>query len=177
MQNIMKEIWKEITGYPNYMVSNKGNVKSLNYNHTGREKIMKQYYQQTGYLLIGLSNNGKKWYLVHRLVAQAFIPNPNNLPQVNHKDENKQNNCVQNLEWCNQKYNMNYGTRNKIVAEKLSKPVLQMDKTNKIIAEFPSIMEVKRQLGISQSSISMCCKGKRKTCGGYKWKFKEESVA
>lgn len=194
----MKEIWKEIKGYPNYMVSNMGRVKSLNYNHTGREKIMKPSVSKRGYLLICLHKNRKvKYFKVHRLVAQAFISNPNNYPQVNHKDENKQNNCAQNLEWCDAKYNSNYGTRNKRVAEAkkgiklseetknkiseaISKSVLQIDKnTSEVIAEFPSIKEVERQLGFSNTNISNCCNNKphHNTAYGYKWKYKEESVA
>ena len=91
----MEEIWKIIEGYPNYMVSNKGRVKSLNYHRERKEKIMENKKTKTGYLRITLNKNGKyKTFAVHRLVAEAFIPNPNNLPEVNHKDENKQNNFV-----------------------------------------------------------------------------------
>ena len=109
----MKEIWKDIEGYEGrYQVSNFGNVKSLNYKHTGEEKIMQSCKDKIGYLHIKLFMNGKpKMYKVHRLVAQAFIPNSNNYPQVNHKDENKINNNVNNLEWCTAKYNSNFGTR------------------------------------------------------------------
>ena len=127
---------------------------------------------------------GKKIYSLHRLVAMAFLPNYYNYPQVNHKDENKQNNCIENLEWCDAKYNLHYGTARErtikglINNSKISKPVLQINKdTNKIITEFPSINEVERQLGFSKSSISKCCLGKQNTCGGFIWKFKEESVA
>lgn len=200
----MKEIWKDVVGYEGlYQVSNLGRVKSLeridNLNHFRKGKILIQHIYN-GYLYVSLCKNGKiKMYRVHRLVAQAFIPNPNNLPQVNHKDENKTNNCVLNLEYCDARYNMNYGTaierrsnsnkgkkrseetRRKIgdvergvYNTKKSKPVLQIDKdTNEIIAEFPSIREVERQLGIRNQHISHCCKGKRKTCGEYKWQYKK----
>lgn len=187
----MEEIWKNIEGYPNYMVSNLGKVKSLGNNKTRKEKIMKLCNTGNGYLAVNLCKNGKeKTYLVHRLVAEAFIPNPNNYSQINHKDENKQNNFVyinedgtvdlekSNIEWCTAKYNMNYGTRSKRQGEEMinhpsnSKPVLQIDKnTNEVIAEFPSTMEVKRQLGFAFTNISECCLGKRKTCGGFKWKY------
>lgn len=108
-----KQIWKDIKGYKGkYQVSNTGKVRSMNYRNTGKGKLMKLGIRNAGYLQLGLYKDGKyKYYLVHRLVAEAFIPNPNNLPQVNHIDENKTNNCVWNLEWCNAKYNSNYGTR------------------------------------------------------------------
>ena len=110
----MEEIWKEIDGYPNYMVSSKGRVKSLErYDKLGRlvkEKILKQGADGGGYKILMLYNDGKhKNFHSHRLVAQAFLDNPYNLPEVNHKDENKQNNCVENLEYCDKKYNNNYG--------------------------------------------------------------------
>ena len=118
----MKEEWKEIDGFPKYMVSNLGRIKSLNYNRTGKEQILmqKKAGRNKNYFNIILFQNGKsKTLKVHRLVAQAFIPNPNNYPCVNHKDENPSNNCVSNLEWCTYEYNNNYGTRNKKVSETL----------------------------------------------------------
>ena len=181
----MEEIWKEIKGYEGlYKVSNIGRVKSLGrwvyYKNKGKrwqeEKIMKLSLNKRAYQIVGLSKNGVKLYQVHRLVAEAFIPNPNNLPQVNHKDENKENNVVKNLEYCDAKYNNNYGTRlerifKKTTNGKCSKVVLQIDTaTENVIAEFPSINEVKRQLGLTH--ISECCKGKRNTAGGYKWQYK-----
>ena len=178
----MMEIWKDIKDYPNYMVSNLGRVKNLNYNKTGREQLMTPQESAFGYMRIKLCKNGKiKTIGIHRLVSEAFIPNPNNYPQVNHKNEDKTNNCVWNLEWCDANYNDNYGTRNKRSAEartngKCSKPVLQIDKdTLEVIKEWPSAHEVERQLGYSNASISQCCNGKRNTASGYKWKYKEVS--
>ena len=109
-----KRIWKDIPGYEGlYQVSNTGKVRSLNYRGTGQTKILKQNITRYGYKTLALCKNGKdKRYFVHRLVAEAFIPNPNNLPYVNHKDEDKTNNAVWNLEWCTHEYNMNYGTIN-----------------------------------------------------------------
>lgn len=185
-----EEIWKNIRDYEGlYQISNNGNVKSLgrwvNTKCKGKRwqegKILKPSVDKKGYLYVCLCKNGyMKNYYVHRLVAEAFISNPNNYPCVNHKDENKQNNCVENLEFCTVKYNVNYGTRNKRVAEKqtngkLSKQVLQIDKTtNEVIAEFPSVSEVQRQLRIRISNISECCNGKLNTAGGFKWQYKKE---
>ena len=169
----MQEEWKDIRDYEGlYQISNKGNVKSLGNNKTKKEKILKSSVNKRGYLDVKLCKNGKhKNFRINRLVAEAFISNPNNLPQVNHKNEIKDDNRVENLEWCDAKYNNNFGTRKERVAEKLSKPVLQINKTtNEIISEFPSTIEVKRQLGISH--ISECCLGKRNTAGGYKWQYK-----
>ena len=203
--NNMEEIWKDIKGYEGlYQISNWGRVKSLGNNKTRKEKILKPCILKKGnYLRIGLRKNGKrKMYLVHRLVAEAFIQNPNNLPFINHKDENPSNNCVSNLEYCDVLYNNNYGTRNKRISENhkgvlfseehknnlskaltnrsdKSKPVFQIDKnTNEVIAEFPSAAEAIRQLGFQRNShISECCRGKYKTAYGYIWRYKEESAA
>ena len=109
-----EEIWKDIDGYEGlYKVSNLGRVKSLNYLRKGIEKERIPNKNNSGYLIVGLHKDGKiKNFLIHRLVAEAFIENVNDLPQVNHKDENKLNNCVENLEWCSAKYNSNYGEHN-----------------------------------------------------------------
>lgn len=174
----MMEEWRNIEGYENYQVSNLGRVKSLNYNHTGKEQILKPRKDHNGYLQVSLSKNRKqKWYLVHRLVAKAFIPNPLNLPDCNHRSEMKTENFVENLEWCDRKYNINYGSRNKIVAEKCingkcSKTVLQYDKEGNFIREWPSGWEVQRQTGYLRGNISLCCSGKYKQAYGYVWKYK-----
>lgn len=112
----MKEIWKDIKEYEGlYQISNLGNVKSLPKMvgfRKRKEKILKTYYDKNGYVKVILCKENKTRFLsVHRLMAEAFIPNPNNFPQINHKDENKQNNNLENLEWCTCKYNINYGTR------------------------------------------------------------------
>ncbi len=114
-----KQIWKDIPGYEGkYQVSNTGRVRSLNYNGTGKTKVMKPSTNKLGYKRINLCKDGKKKkYSVHRLVALTFIPNPNNYPIINHKDENPSNNYYKNLEWCTYEYNNNYGTKR----EKLSK--------------------------------------------------------
>lgn len=168
-----KEIWKDILGYEGkYQVSNRGNVKSLNYRRTGKEKILKGSDDGTGYLRVGLWKDGNaKECTIHRLVAQAFLPNPDNLPQINHKDEDKYNNCVENLEWCSSQYNMTYNDRAKKVGNKLSRPVIGINKVSGLIVEFASAHEASRQLGISQSNITQCCQGKYKSAGGYVWYY------
>ena len=166
-----EEIWCPINGYEGlYEVSNKGRVKSVGY---GKERILKQLRTPKGYLQVGLrKNRERKMCYVHRIVAQTFTPNPDNMPEVNHIDENKENNSVQNLEWCDRKYNINYGTRNQRHSEKLSKPVLQYEKSGAFVKEWKSTRDVERNLGYFNSYISYCCTGKRKSAYGYIWKFK-----
>ena len=166
----MQETWKDIKGYEEkYQISNLGNVKSLNYNQTHIEKLLKPFENTNGYYQIDLWKNNKgKTFLVHRLVAEAFIPNSKRLPLINHKDENPKNDTVTNLEWCDAKYNCNYGNRNK----KLYHSVMCIE-LNKI---FKSINEASKELKIQQAHISGCCQ-KRKhynTAGGYHWKYAEE---
>ena len=167
----MIEIFKDIEGYENlYQISNLGSVKALGNggSNASKDKILKSAKNNKGYLIVNLCKEGKrKNNQIHRLVAQAFIPNPNNLLQVNHKDENKQNNNISNLEWCTPKYNSNYGTRNQRVAEKTSKQVLCVE-TGVV---YPSASEVQRQLGFYQQNISNACTGKYKQAYGYTWRY------
>ena len=174
------EEWRDIKGFEGkYMVSNLGRVKSLNYRRTGKEKILKAYPNKDdyGYLKVSLYKDGKVRYpLVHVLVATAFLENPDNLPEVNHKDENSKNNCVENLEYCSRLYNVNYGTRNKKVAEKISKPVFSVDKESGLIMWWQSIIEASRQLGISNCNICACLKGRLKSCGGHYWFYADDDT-
>lgn len=164
----MEEIWKNVVGYPNYQISNMGNVKSLNYNNTGKEKILKPFKNYKGYLQVALhQQNKRKFYYVHRLVAMAFIDNPNNLKQINHRDECKTNNNVTNLEWCTPKQNINYGTRNQRVRESNSKQVLCVE-TGVV---YPSVHQIQRQLGFSRGNISSACNGRLKQAYGHTWKY------
>ena len=169
----MEEIWKDKKDYEgHYQVSNFGRVKSIKF---GKEIILKQHINiKGGYYYVCLLKNGKhKNYYVHRLVAQAFIDNPNNLPEVNHKDECKTNNVVSNLEWCDRKYNHNYGTINERISQSQSKPVLQYDLNGNLIKEWKSINECGRN-GFNQGDICKCCNGKRKTAKGFIWVYKNE---
>ena len=188
------EIWKSIEGYKDkYLISNYGNIKSLiDNNKKTREKILKQRIGNTGYMYINLWKNSKvKSKKIHRLVAEAFIPNPHNLPCVNHIDGNKLNNNIENLEWCTQSYNIKHAIENNLTNKELlfksgkknimygkhganninSKKVLQYDLKNNFIKEWENIKEAQKTLNISH--ISDVCLGKRKTAGGYIWKHKE----
>lgn len=162
------EIWKDVEGYEGlYQVSNEGNVRSLK-----KGIILKAANVNNGYLAVQLWDNGiPKMKLIHRLVAEAFIPNPDNLPQVNHKNEDKALNIVENLEWCSAKYNMNYGTAISRRVDKQSRQVEQLDSvTGELIRRWESTNECGRN-GYTQSSVSQCCNGKRKQHKGYTWRF------
>ena len=164
------EDWRDIRGYEGlYQVSNLGRVKSLGNNKSKKEKILKPYLNKDGYSLINLYKKGKiKNFQVHRLVAEAFIPNVNNYLQVNHKDENRTNNKVDNLEWCTHKYNLNYGTRNKRHSEKVKGSKHPRARKVQCITtgrEFNCIKEAAEYYSIAKVDISKCCKGKLKSAG------------
>lgn len=186
-----KEIWKDIAGYEGlYQISSFGNVLSLKYCGSNKSHLLAPNPDHKGYLMVYLNKRGKRKTLkIHRLVASAFIPNTNNLPQVNHKDENKQNNCVENLEWCDGMYNVNYGTgierrvktaRTSIAhiahMKKLHEPnkiaICMIDPTTKeIIRHFDCGQTASNELHINKSSIYQVCKGIRETAGGYIWRY------
>lgn len=159
------EEWKDITGYEGlYKISNWGRVWSYISNDYREPVFTGKYYQ------IKLCKNGETDFpLVHRLVAQHFLDNPNNLPEVNHKDENKLNNNVDNLEWCTHKYNVNYGTRNARIGKTKGKPVICIETG----VTYPSVMEAERQTGISNGNITQVCNGRRKTAGKYHWRYED----
>jgi hypothetical protein len=167
----MKEIWKDIEGYEGlYQISNLGNVKVLDriVNSAIKNnkivkrvgKMLKQYNKQ-GYMQVTLTNNNvRKYFKVHRLVALTFIPNPNNFPQVNHRDENPLNNCVDNLEWCTAKYNCNYGTRNTCIHKNTRAArikVSQYDLKGNLIKTYNSISEASKIRGVSFNTIRRYC--------------------
>lgn len=197
----MDEIWKDIKGYEGYyQISNFGRVKSvertiiyIGRNQTSAEFKMGKYCNERilktasnrGYEIVTLGRNSRRaTYQVHRLVAEHFIPNPNEYPTINHKDENKRNNRVDNLEWCTNEYNSNYGTRNQRIVEKLKDnenyyiPVLCYDLDNNFVKKYESAEQAGKELGISGSGITACCKMYfgRTSAAGYKWKYEKSDI-
>lgn len=159
----------------NYMVNEFGEVYSIK-----RNKILTPKINHDGYLRIQLWKNGSCEFVgIHRLIAETFISNPDNKTIVNHKDGNKQNNVVENLEWCTQKENirhsfdMGLSKQQTYNTSKLCKKVRQYTIDGEFIKEFPSIIEVNRQLKIARCGIINCCIGKAKTAGGFKWEYVE----
>lgn len=182
----MEEIWKDVEGYESlYQISNQGKVRSLDRSviNNGsiqfiKGKILKPINNGHGYLYINLCKDSKiKRTAIHRLVAKAFIYNPDNLSQVNHKNEIKSDNRVENLEWCDSKYNANYGNRNAKCTEskrnKYGKKVKQYDTNNNLIniIYMGDAIKIKK---IHYANLIKCCKGKQKTTGGYIWRYADE---
>ena len=184
----MEEIWKDIFGYEGfYKVSNLGRVKRLvdwrgndyNARYVPHPKIVLPYLDRNGYERICLSMQGKdKHYRIHQLVAKAFIPNPNNYPQINHIDEDKTNNRVDNLEWCTQAYNNKYGTRGQRIGitnhngKGAKRSVLQYDLDGNFIRRWKSMQDAADNLlGVSVPKICACCRGNRTHHRGFIWKY------
>lgn len=175
VKNYIGEVWKDIADYEGlYQVSNFGRVRSLKYRKTEKIQIMKSF-NRNSYLAVCLAKDSRtKFYNIHRLVAAAFLPNPNNLPCVNHKNEIKTDNRVENLEWCSYSYNNKYSNVNDKSAMSRRKPVIQYSSDNVILNIFKSATEASKQTGCNRNKIGACCLGKRKMCGGYRWSFIEE---
>ena len=159
------EKWKPIKGFKGYEVSDKGNVRSP-------WKVLTQYPNGRGYPRVSIAN---KMWLVHRLVATAFVDNPNGYPIVNHKDENKLNNRADNLEWCTYQYNSNYGNAPFKSSEKSKMPVIQILPNGEEV-KWDSLRAVEKELGFNHSNISKVCKGYYKKAYGYRWKYEEGRV-
>lgn len=207
----MEEEWRDINGYEGYyQVSNMGRVRSMDVavphprpGHLSikKGKVRKQFLDgKKHYLTVGLHRDAvTKTLNVHRLVANAFIPNPLNLPQVNHIDEIKINNEALNLEWCSASYNMKHGgaverqlfsrylnnSKEDLSARSLvtkfakqsrncERPVIQISGLGFFIAEFTSASSAGRTLGVDRANIQSCCKGRARTCGGFKWEYKNK---
>lgn len=161
MSQDTREQWRPIDGFPNYQVSNKGKVMNLK---TGR--VIKPGINGNGYENVALCKNGKqKNYTVHRLVAQAFIPNTDNLPQVNHIDECKTNNDVTNLEWVSESQNIRHSAHQK------SCKINQLTLDGELVKTWESSHQIGRELGYAQTHIIKCCKRKYKQAYGYKWEY------
>ena len=192
---MVEEIWKTavVDGepYEKFQVSNFGRVMNLNYRGTGKAKLMEPFDNGCGYLQVNLSKNKeKKKCLVHRLVAEVFLPNSDNLPCVNHKIEGKKGKKINmvffnedgtvdeeksTIEWCDNKYNQNYGTRNERISKtmtngKLSKKVLQFTLSGELIREWESTAECGRN-GYNQGNVAACCRGERKSHKGFRWQY------
>ena len=189
-EDLLNEIWKDIKDFEGlYQASSFGRVRSLDRyvkmtNRWGQQSfvfkkgvILKPCLTR-GYKVVLLSNRNKqhKYYpkRVNRLIAETFIPNPDNLPQVNHKDENKLNNRVDNLEWCTIEYNNNYGTKNQRCAKTLGVRIVQTSLDDKIVNKYDSIRIATRETGFDFRNIQHCLKGVTKTAYGYKWKYESE---
>lgn len=181
------EEWRDIRDFEGlYQISNMGRIKSLARPCKGYgdkyavDRIIKPLKMANGYLEAVMFRDGKRTIrMLHRVVAEAFIPNPNDLPFINHKDENPQNNNVENLEWCTPKYNANYGNRQKKCRQsslKHYKPVYQMDMDGNIIKRWECMNDAMRALSIDSTQISRVCKGKNCTAGGFIWRYAEPNV-
>lgn len=178
----MSKAWKEIKGYEGrYLISSSGDVISLNYNRTGFAKMLTWKVNNKGYAWVELRKNGiKEQKLIHRLVAEAFIDNPEGFDLVNHKDENPLNNDVDNLEWCDASYNARYSRerhperkgngKNHLLA------VLQLDKDGNVIKEWENTRTVFVETGMSDWSIAEVCRGNRHTAYGYLWRYANEDI-
>ena len=177
----MSEVWRDVVGYEGlYQMSDQGRVKSLERKvrhwrggeRIQKERILKPITDHYGYQVVNLYTGGKQKMLsVHRLVCQAFHENPDNKPQVNHIDENKTNNCANNLEWCTYEENNNHGTRNERSAKALSKPIGQYTLDGELVKTWSSVSEAQRQTGFSRGNISQAANGKYKNSHGFIWKY------
>jgi hypothetical protein len=164
IENIEGEIWKQLQN-PQYFISNKGRLKS---HFLTKDKILKQFINKKGYCTYVIKNVNT--ILIHRLVALYFISNPNNYPQVNHIDGNKNNNKWNNLEWCTNQENQNH-SKYILKSIKKGKSILQFTKNNILIKKYISISQASKETKINTSNINSCCKGKLKTAGKFKWKY------
>jgi hypothetical protein len=168
-------VWKVIEDFPLYEISNEANVRRL-----GNENIRKTPVGKRGYPVLSLRKDGKTHICtLHRLLAKAFIPNPNNLREVNHKDGDKTNCSIENLEWCTSRENNVHARTTGLRKSDGDKAVLQFSKEGILIAEYKSVAEAARQTGISKSAIGNVCANRKnrrgyhfKTCYNFIWKWK-----
>lgn len=184
------ELWRPIEDYEGiYEISNKGRVRSCAVSNRWKNSknlvLLKPRVNKYGYVSISLYKNGKgRTFNIHRLVAKAFIMNPINLPIVNHRDENRTNNSVHNLEWCTYKYNNEYNDRKKRAVahtdyskrpKKKGKPILQYTLDGKLLNRWESAKDVEEVKGLGRKNISCCLRGKSKSAYGFLWKYAENN--
>lgn len=170
----MSEVWKDIKGYEGkYQVSNRGKIRSLVHGNRIRKTVINN---RDKYEYVSLFSNKVHTHKVHRLVAEAFIPNPEHKPQVNHINGNKQNNHVENLEWVTAKENNRHAIVTGLRKKNNSKIVNQYDLNGNFIKNWHSIRTIEKELKIANSSITACCKGKLKTAGGFTWRYYNEET-
>lgn len=170
--NGSNELWRKVEGYPSYSVSSKGRVCSNNLYSHKKPLIMTAHPDKDGHMKIRLCNKGKAQnFFVHRLVAIAFIENPDNLPIVNHKDENPANNCVENLEWCTAQENTVYKNMPQRRANPLKIPIIQKTLNGEFVRAWKSRSDIQNELGYSGGNITLVCQGKRKSAYGFSWEY------
>lgn len=176
----MEEIWKDIEGYEGlYQVSNLGNVRSLDWGRRGFARNLYLKKHNRGYRHVELAKNGsKKSFTVHRLVAIAFLPNPNGYPEVNHKDEDKTNNAAKNLEWCTASQNVKHTMvlhpekyREKGKSHSRTMRIVQFSKGGNVLRTWQNLVSIRHATGWNDWAIDECCKGNRKTAYGYIWHY------
>ena len=178
----MEEVWKDVVGFEGiYQISNNGKLRSLDRivvakaGWVKREKgmdIKTNTIQNSGYVKVDLHKNGKAYgKLLHRLVAEAFIENPRNYPQINHKDQNKLNNSADNLEWCTQMYNNHYGDCMERGAETQRRKFYQKDLDGNVVKIWSGFKKMQRETGYQRKTVYLCCIGKRDSYMGYKWEY------
>ena len=179
----MKEVWKDIPEFEDsYQISNLGNFRSKDRyarvcgggERLVRGKALKNQRCSNGYVEVACTRSGKrKVFLLHRLVAKLFIPNPDELPEVNHIDENISNCRADNLEWCTSKYNANYGTRNErcLANNPQKRPVEQYTKDGEFVKRWEMIADAAKHVGIDGSAITRVCMGKQHTSAGFVWRY------
>lgn len=167
-----KAEWKQVLEHPNYEVNSKGEIR-----HKIRKHILKPRSNKGGYMYVNFKVNGKNTnFAVHRIVANAFLPNPNGYIEVNHKDYDKTNNCLENLEWVSSSTNKRHAFLKQGNRDSRAKGVNQFSKDGKFIKTFSSVTEAAKEMNCCVSAISNCCLGRTKTSQGFRWSFIEGST-